>query len=97
METAAHPPAQLLCAASETCEDQWSKQEGFARILAVGVALLAQGAPSNPNRMFKPLFTTTLLSICRSIMENHNGRIWSTGDSERGSILQFAVPVKCQS
>jgi signal transduction histidine kinase len=58
---------------------------------------------SNLNHIFKPMFTTKAsgmgmdLSICRSIIENYNGRIWVTAGSERVSIFQFVVPAKCQS
>jgi C4-dicarboxylate-specific signal transduction histidine kinase len=54
--------------------------------------------PSNVEQMFKPLFTTKEhgmgmgLSICRSIVESHNGRIW-VSDSDRGSaIFQLVLP-----
>jgi signal transduction histidine kinase len=32
------------------------------------------------------------LSICKSIIESHNGRIWVTADAPRGSIFQFELP-----
>jgi PAS domain S-box-containing protein len=56
--------------------------------------------PSALNEIFKPLFTTKEygmgmgLSICRSIIESHNGRIWvSPRENEnRGSIFQFELP-----
>jgi BASS family bile acid:Na+ symporter len=34
------------------------------------------------------------LSICRSIIEHHGGRIWASPDVSRGTILQFELPTK---
>jgi signal transduction histidine kinase len=54
--------------------------------------------PSNLDRIFNPLFTTKArgmgmgLSICRSIVENHGGRIWVVQAAVRGSIFHFEVP-----
>lgn len=51
------------------------------------------------DRIFHPLFTTKAggmgmgLSICRSIVENHGGRIWVSAAAGRGSIFQFELPV----
>jgi C4-dicarboxylate-specific signal transduction histidine kinase len=56
--------------------------------------------PSDLNRVFNPLFTTKErgmgmgLSICHSIIENHNGRIWVSPGVIRGSIFQFELPAK---
>jgi signal transduction histidine kinase len=55
--------------------------------------------PSNRARIFKPLFTTKThgmgmgLSICKSIIENHNGKIWVSAGAPRGSIFQFELPI----
>ena len=55
--------------------------------------------PSNPERIFKPLFTTKTrgmgmgLSICHSIIESHSGRIWVLPAINRGSIFEFELPV----
>ena len=57
-------------------------------------------APANLDRLFKPLFTTKArgmgmgLSICRSIIDSHDGRIWVSPGVERGSIFQFQLPAK---
>jgi signal transduction histidine kinase len=54
--------------------------------------------PSNMDRIFKPLFTTKArgmgmgLSICRSIIESHDGRIWVSAGASRGSTFQFELP-----
>jgi len=55
--------------------------------------------PSNLDQIFKPLFTTKAtgmgmgLSISRSIIERHGGRIWVSPAASRGSIFQFELPV----
>jgi C4-dicarboxylate-specific signal transduction histidine kinase len=55
--------------------------------------------PSNHNHIFNPMFTTKErgmgigLSICRSIIESHNGRIWVTPGIDKGSIFQFELPM----
>ena len=48
--------------------------------------------------IFRPMFTTKArgmgmgLSICKSIIESHDGKIWVTGAAHRGSIFQFELP-----
>ena len=54
--------------------------------------------PSDVARVFKPMFTTKArgmgmgLSICQSIIENHDGRIWVSPGTNGGSIFQFELP-----
>jgi signal transduction histidine kinase len=53
---------------------------------------------SDVARLFKPMFTTKArgmgmgLSICQSIIENHDGRIWVSPRANGGSIFQFELP-----
>jgi signal transduction histidine kinase len=55
---------------------------------------------SNRDQIFKPLFTTKGhgmgmgLSICRSIIEAHHGRIWVTPGSKGGTAFHFELPRK---
>ena len=48
-------------------------------------------------RVFNPLFTTKSggmgmgLSICRSIIEAHDGMLWALPNAPRGSIFQFVL------
>jgi len=50
-------------------------------------------------RIFAPYFTTKRnglgmgLSISRSIIEAHGGRLWATPGTERGSTFRFTVPL----
>ncbi len=50
------------------------------------------------NRIFDPLFTTKPtgmgmgLSICRSIIEAHGGRLWASQSTPHGTDFQFTIP-----
>jgi C4-dicarboxylate-specific signal transduction histidine kinase len=54
--------------------------------------------PSNLDRLFEPLFTTKArgmgmgLSICRSVIESYEGRIWASSTANGGSSFQFELP-----
>jgi signal transduction histidine kinase len=60
-----------------------------------GVGISAE----NADRVFNAFFTTKSsgmgmgLSICRSIMEAHGGRLWATVNVPRGATFQFTLPV----
>jgi signal transduction histidine kinase len=55
--------------------------------------------PESLNRFFEAFFSTKPtgmgigLSICRSIIEAHEGRIWASANVPRGATLHIALPV----
>ena len=54
--------------------------------------------PAALDRVFEAFYTTKPnglglgLSICRSIIEAHNGRLWASADLPRGASFQFTLP-----
>ena len=54
--------------------------------------------PENLERVFTPFYTTKTsgigmgLSICRSIIMAHGGRLWAEPNRPRGAIFQFTLP-----
>ena len=53
---------------------------------------------SNGDKIFEPFFTTKPeglgigLSICRSIVEAHGGRLWASPNLPFGSVFHFTIP-----
>jgi PAS domain S-box-containing protein len=54
--------------------------------------------PTNVDRLFEAFYTTKPegmgmgLSIWRSIIEAHGGRLWATANEPRGAVFQFTLP-----
>jgi C4-dicarboxylate-specific signal transduction histidine kinase len=65
--------------------------------LGVGVGL------EQAEQIFAPFFSTKPggtgmgLTICRSIVEAHNGRIWSSPGTACGAVFQFTLPIDITS
>jgi signal transduction histidine kinase len=59
--------------------------------------------PQDIDRIFNPLFTTKSLgmgmglSICRSIIEAHSGRLWVKPNKPEGSVFQFILPARTET
>jgi PAS domain S-box-containing protein len=76
-----------------------SRQEEMQQVLLsvtdCGVGISAE----NANRLFNAFFTTKSsglgmgLSICRSIVEAHGGRLSASGDEGVGATFQFVLPL----
>jgi C4-dicarboxylate-specific signal transduction histidine kinase len=64
-----------------------------------GVGISAE----NADRLFSAFFTTKSsgmgmgLSICRSIMEAHGGRLWATANVPHGAMFQLTLPLKAET
>jgi signal transduction histidine kinase len=54
--------------------------------------------PEQADRIFEAFFTTKPrgngmgLSISRTIVESHDGRLWASANAARGAMFQFTLP-----
>ena len=73
-----------------------------------GVRLSVQDAgrglePESMNRLFEAFYTTKSdgmgigLSVSRSIIENHHGRLWATPNDGPGATFSFSIPCGVRS
>jgi two-component system sensor kinase FixL len=76
------------------------EREG-ARMLKVTVRDRGMGLSGDTlDKIFQPFYTTRReglgmgLSICRSIIEAHGGRLWAENNPDRGAMFCFTVPVE---
>ena len=67
--------------------------------LLVAVSDSGTGFDLEVDRVFTPFFTTKAkgmgmgLSISRSLVESHGGRLWATSNSPCGAVFSFTLPV----
>ncbi len=80
----------------ELTVDLGGAEDGFLR---VSVTDTGPGiAPEVAGRLFQPFVTTKPqgmgvgLSICRSIIESHGGRLWAEPNPAGGTVFRFTVP-----
>ena len=73
---------------------------GGADGVLVAVSDTGPGLPqANAERIFEAFYTTKAsglgmgLSICRSIVEAHGGRLWAKPDEPRGAVFCMMLPV----
>jgi signal transduction histidine kinase len=69
--------------------------------IAVSISDTGSGLPPLPeNQIFKAFFTTKAhnagigLSISRSIIEQHGGRLWATSNPSRGANFHLTLPIE---
>jgi two-component system sensor kinase FixL len=67
----------------------------------VAISIIGTGPgipPEVVDRLFQPFLTTKAqgvgvgLSICRSIVEAHNAKLWAEANLDGGTIFRFTVP-----
>jgi signal transduction histidine kinase len=82
--------ARVLCVRSET-------NDGGGAVVSVADTGMGIGTEER-EQIFNPLFTTKTggmgmgLSICRSIIEAHDGRLWAAPNKPEGAVFQFSLP-----
>jgi signal transduction histidine kinase len=71
--------------------------------LLISISDTGGGLPPQADRIFDAFFTTKLhgtgmgLSISRSIVESHGGRLWADGNSPRGATFHIALPTRVEA
>jgi signal transduction histidine kinase len=74
---------------------RWENEQVLVSVADTGSGL----PPQQAGRIFDAFFTTKLhgtgmgLSISRSIVESHGGRLWADGNSQRGATFHIALPI----
>jgi PAS domain S-box-containing protein len=93
MNSVAERPRELVISTGE------APSEG----VLIGVRDLGPGLPLvSPERIFDAFYTTKPsglgmgLSICRSIIEAHGGRLWANANTPRGATFQFTLPAHAE-
>ncbi|MGA2996574.1 ATP-binding protein [Bradyrhizobium sp.] len=81
-----------------------SSSEGESGGVLVAVADSGPGLPhTNPERMFDAFYTTKAsglgmgLSICRSIIQNHGGRLWAMPNQPHGAVFYVMLRTREKS
>ncbi len=79
--------------------DRGANGELLLSVTDTGVGL----PPGKTDAVFEAFFTTKPqgtgmgLSISRSIVESHGGRLWATSGTERGATFHFSLPAEVNS
>jgi C4-dicarboxylate-specific signal transduction histidine kinase len=90
---------QAMSGVAEDRRDLLISSEATDEGARVGVRDTGPGLrPESLPRLFEPFYTTKPdgmgmgLSICRSIIEAHGGRLWAIGCEPPGALFQFTIP-----
>jgi signal transduction histidine kinase len=90
MQSVTDRPRELVI---RSCQE--NTQQVLVSVVDCGVGISAE----NADRLFNAFFTTKSsgmgmgLSICRSIIEAHGGRLWASSNLPRGATFKFTLPV----
>lgn len=94
MQSVADRPRELMIRSRQD-----DTQQVLVSVTDCGVGIAAE----NADRLFNAFFTTKAsgmgmgLSICRSIIEAHGGRLWATANVPHGAAFQFTLPVNADT
>jgi NO-binding membrane sensor protein with MHYT domain len=94
MQSVTDRPRELLI---RSLQDE--TQQVLVSVTDCGVGISAE----NADRLFNAFFTTKAngmgmgLSICRSIIEAHGGRLWASANLPQGATFQFTLPVSANT
>jgi len=94
MQSVTHRPRELLI---RSCLDE--AQQVLVSVTDYGLGISAE----NADLLFDAFFTTKStgmgmgLSICRSIIEAHEGRLWATANLPYGATFQFTLPISANT
>jgi C4-dicarboxylate-specific signal transduction histidine kinase len=89
MQSVTDRPRELVV---RSCQDE--TQQVLVSVADCGVGISAE----NADRLFTAFFSTKSsgmgmgLSICRSIIDAHGGRLWATTCEPWGALFQFTIP-----
>jgi two-component system, LuxR family, sensor kinase FixL len=74
--------------------------ENGSDAVMVSVADLGSGiSEGKMDQIFQPFFTTKAkgmglgLSVCRTIIAAHRGKLWATNNADRGATFHFSLPI----
>jgi C4-dicarboxylate-specific signal transduction histidine kinase len=77
-----------------------TRVDGSGSAVIVSVIDMGGGVPEEKlEQIFEPFFTTKEkgmglgLSVCRSIITAHHGKLWATNNADGGATFNFTVPV----
>jgi C4-dicarboxylate-specific signal transduction histidine kinase len=79
--------------------ERWENEQVLVSVHDTGSGL----PPQQADRIFDAFFTTKLhgtgmgLSISRSIVESHGGRLWADGNSPRGATFHIALSTRVEA
>ncbi len=96
---------EAMSEVNEGSRELWiSTSKAEADSVLITVNDLGTGLPEvNPERIFEAFYTTKAsglgigLSICRSIVEAHGGRLWAKPNEPRGAVFCMMLPIDGKS